>query len=101
LSRANLNVKTRNQNVNLRRTIARAVSYAPVKVVARDLDISPREVSTLRTQLGFPRVPTFLEIAKRDPALKAQVIAILSGDGELADPASIDVLVRFFNGQHK
>lgn len=94
MSRSALIVKAHHQSLNLRRTIARAVSYAPVKQVARDYGISPREVSALRTELGFPRVPTFLEIAKRDPALRAQVIAILSGDAEAADPANIHSVLR-------
>jgi hypothetical protein len=100
MSRSALIVKAHHQSINLRRTIARAVSYAPVKQVARDYGISSREVSALRTELGFPRVPTFLEIAKRDPALKAMVVAILSGDGEAAAPANIQAIIKFM-GERK
>jgi hypothetical protein len=80
--------------VKLRGTIAKAVSYGPVKVVARHYGISPREVTALRTELQTPRVPIFLEIARRDPALRAQVIAILSGEGEAGAPTAIDAIVR-------
>lgn len=80
--------------VNLRRAIATAVSNAPVKEVARDYGISPREVSCLRTETGFPRVPIFLEIARRDPALRAQVMAILTGEAEASSPQAIDAVIK-------
>ena len=94
MSRTRINVKTRHTILNLRRYVAQAVSGAPVKVIARQYDISPREVSSLRTELMLPSVPIFLEIARRDPTLRAQVIALLSGDGEAASPEAINDLVR-------
>lgn len=80
--------------VNLRRAIAAAVSHAPVKDVAKEFGISPREVDCLRTETGFPRVPIFLEIARRDPALRAQVMAILSGEAEASAPDAIDAVIK-------
>lgn len=95
MSRRKSNVNVRSALVvNLRRGIANAVSGAPVKDVAREFGISPREVDCLRTETGFPRVPIFLEIARRDPNLRAQVIAILSGEGEAGSPKAVDALVR-------
>ena len=94
MSRPNLDVKARDNIVKLRHDIAAAVSGAPIKVIARRYDISPREVSSLRTELMLPSVPIFLEIARRDPQLRAQVIALLSGDGEAASPEAINDLVR-------
>lgn len=95
LSRRKSNVNVRSALVvNLRRGIANAVSGAPVKEVAREFGISPREVDCLRTETGFPRVPIFLEIARRDPALRAQVMAILSGEAEASSPQAINDLVR-------
>ena len=94
MSRPKVVVNARERIVSLRRSIADAVSYGPLKVVARDYGISPREVSTLRTQLGMPGVPIFLEIARRNPALRAQVIAMLSGEGEAASPEAINEIVR-------
>lgn len=90
------NVILKKHVVNLREAIARAVSGSPVKVVALQYGISPREVAMLRTETGFPRVPTFLEIARRDPQLRAQVIAILSGEAESGSSANIDELVRIY-----
>lgn len=92
-SRPTPNVKLRSSIVNLRRTIASAVSHAPVKEVARDFGISPREVNILRTETGFPRVPIFLEIARRDPQLRAQVMAILCGEAEAGSMESVNALV--------
>lgn len=98
-SRPTPNVKLRSCIVNLRRTIATAVSHAPVKVVAREFGISPREVNVLRTETGFPRVPIFLEIARRDPQLRAQVMAILSGDGEAGSAECVNALVTAAMGR--
>lgn len=92
-------VNARATIVNLRRAIASAVSHAPVKEVAREFGISPREVNTLRTETGFPRVPIFLEIARRDPQLRAQVMAILSGDGEAGSAESVNALVTAAMGR--
>lgn len=94
MSRFRVSVNARANIVNLRRGIAQAVSGAPVKVIARQYDISPREVSSLRTELMLPSVPIFLEIARRNPQLRAQVIALLSGDGEASSPEAINELVR-------
>lgn len=98
-SRPAPDVKLRLSIVNLRRTIAAAVSHAPVKEVARDFGISPREVNILRTETGFPRVPIFLEIARRDPQLRAQVMAILSGDGEAGSAECVNALVTAAMGR--
>lgn len=94
MSRFRVSVNARANIVNLRRGIAQAVSGAPVKVIARQYDISPREVSSLRTELMLPSVPIFLEIARRNPALRAQVIALLSGEAEASSQEAINELVR-------
>lgn len=80
--------------VNLRRAIASAVSHAPVKEVAREFGISPREVDCLRTETGFPRVQTFLEIAKRNPELRVQIMAAMYGVAEAGSAHAVDKIVR-------
>jgi hypothetical protein len=76
--------------------IRAAVSSEPVKVLALKTGISADVLRDLKEERRMPHVPTFLELAKRDPALKAQVIAILSGDAEASSPERINELVRFF-----
>lgn len=95
MSRTKTNVNFRRRHyVNLHRAVADAVKVAPIKELAREFDCTPREIAELRTELRLPRVPLFLEIAKRDPALKAMVEAILSGEGEAASPQNFDALIR-------
>lgn len=97
MSRPNTILNRRNLSLNLRRALTRAVAGpTSVKEVARFYGISPREVSKLRAEACVPRVPTFLEIAKRDPQLRAHVIAILSGEAEASSSANIDALVRTY-----
>ena len=84
------------QTVKLRELTASALSREPAKVIALKLGISHRQVENLRSGLLLPHVPTFLEIAKRDPQLRAHVMAILGGEAEAGSSASIDELVRIY-----
>lgn len=78
----------------LREGVAQAVSGAPAKVIALQLGCSDKQVKNLRSGLLLPHVPLFLEIARRNPALKAKVLAILSGDGEVCSAETINQIIR-------
>lgn len=94
MSKPNVNVKIQNFDVNLHRAVAEAVKAGHVKDVAIELKCTPRHVHELRPGLRLPRVPLFLEIARRDPKLKALVLAILCGPVD-DDPARlIDTVMR-------
>lgn len=93
-------VNVRKDTVNiLRKSVSEAVKGEPAKVIALKLGVSHRQVENWRTGLLLPQVPQFLEIAKRDPALRAQVFAILSGDGEMGSPENINAIMRFMQGR--
>jgi hypothetical protein len=79
----------------LKPLIRDAVSNAPTKVLAMKMRVSPDVIRDLKEERRMPHVPTFLEIAKRDPALKAQVIAILCGDAEAGTPENVQAIIRF------
>lgn len=84
----------------LRQDVANAVKGEPAKVIALELGVSHRQVENWRSGLLLPQVPTFLEIAKRDPNLKARVIAILSGDADAAGQENIQAIIRFMQGMN-
>lgn len=89
-------VNVRRDTVNiLRKHVSQAVSGEPAKVIALKLGVSHRQVENWRSGLLLPHVPAFLEIAKRDPALRAQVLAILSGEAEAAAPENIQAIIDF------
>ena len=95
MSRTNVTVNFHRDTVKLLRPLtAAALSGEPAKIIALRLGISHRQVENLKAGLSLPHVPLFLEIARRDPRLRAQVIAMLSGDGEAASPEAINELVR-------
>lgn len=76
------------------RYIAReAVSDAPVKVVAIEAGISPREVTHLRTATRNPRLDVWFALLQRRPDLKPLVDEITSGQ---ATSEQIAKLIAFF-----
>lgn len=79
--------------------IAQAARAEPVKVLALKTGISARELTDLREERRLPQIPTFFALAIHDPNLRAQAVAILSGQAEAGDPANIDRLVRSLKGK--
>lgn len=76
------------------RYIAReAVSDAPAKIVAREAEISVREVTHLRTATRNPRLDVWYAVLARRPDLKPYVEQITSGE---ATSEQIQKLIRFF-----
>lgn len=97
VKRARNAVNSRHSAVSRRLTpyIARAARSEPAKVLALKTGISASEIRDLREERRMPSVPTFFALALHDPALKAQVLAILAGEGEAADPANIQAIIKF------
>ena len=77
----------------LRYVAREAVSDAPVKVVAIEAGISPREVTHLRTATRNPHLSTWYAILQRRPDLKPYVDQITSGE---ATSEQISKLIAFF-----
>lgn len=75
--------------------IARAVTGEPVKVLALRTGISADVIRDLREERRMPHVPTFLILAQHDPALRAQVTAIMSGEAEIGTAKHVNAIIRF------
>lgn len=102
---APVSVNARKKSVNARGNpiarrliphIAEAARREPAKVLAMKTGISERVITDLREERSLPQLPTFFALAIHDPRLRAQAVAILTGDADANDPANIDRLVRSF-----
>lgn len=76
--------------------IAQAARSEPVKVLALKTGISARELTDLREERRMPQIPTFFALAIHDPQLRAQAVAILTGDADASSPEAVNRLVRSF-----
>jgi hypothetical protein len=74
--------------------VAQAAREDTPKLLALKTGISARELLDLRESRRLPHVPTFLILARRDPALRAAVMAILSGEADASAALSLDKIVR-------
>lgn len=82
--------------LRLKPHIAEAVKREPAKVLALKTGLSPDVIRDLKEERRLPSLPTFFALAIHDPRLRAQAVAILTGDADANDPANIDRLVRSF-----
>lgn len=79
--------------------VANAAKAEPVKVLAIKTGISARVLTDLREERHMPSMPTFFALAIHDPQLRAQAVAILTGEAEAGAPENIDRLVRSFTSK--